>query len=51
VDTQNFDKFEEQEGVGDVEASEDNTAFIGYTFKREEPEPELSNDFFSDPDP
>jgi len=48
VDTQNFDKFEDvEEGVD--EGTEDNAAFIGYTFKRVDAPKALAADFFSQP--
>lgn len=48
VDTQNFDKFEDIDDAGD-DATDDNAAFIGYTFKRIEPPKPLVADFFSAP--
>ena len=48
IDTQNFDKFEDvDEAVED--GAEDNSAFIGYTFKRVEAPKALASDFFSQP--
>ena len=45
VDTQNFDKFEDVEDAVE-EGAEDNSAFIGYTFKRVEAPKALAADFF-----
>ena len=48
IDTQNFDKFEDVDEAVD-EGAEDNSAFIGYTFKRVEQPKALASDFFSQP--
>lgn len=50
VDTQNFDKFEEEKGGEEQPVPEKGNQFIGYTFKRVEERPALSNDFFSNPE-
>jgi len=53
VDTQNFDKFEEVKDSEEEDAeaghnkSEQNTSFIGYTFKRPEQPKPLGEDFFA----
>lgn len=47
IDTQNFDRFEEQdEAQDDAPADGANNSFIGYTFKRVEKPKALANDFF-----
>jgi serine/threonine kinase 38 len=50
VDTQNFDKFEEQaEEPSDEPANKgptDNSQFVGFTFKRPDEKPKMTSDFF-----
>jgi len=48
IDTQNFDKFEENHAEGDEDPNKGGSAvhFDGYTFKRPEPAKKMTADFF-----
>jgi len=49
IDTQNFDKFEEQIDAEDPDAPRQGDAFLGYTFARPIAAPKLAMDMFSAP--